>query len=259
MSEAQQYYYALLAQGYTPEQANGYMQLKYPGYSPTVPMAAAPQTMPPQTSMPMGGMMQNPQMGMSMGAPMGGKMQNPQMSMPMRGMIPRSSRSSPGVLNWIALGLTLAAITMLFISMFTNSWMTGEDDGYSITFGLYEFDTEFKGTDSVSYDDCNDEECSDMDSAGLTGLIFLWISVGVSICALVLMCLNIFNIFNSKIGMIACFVSGGLAITGAIIWLIMFPELDGLDDLNLGPGISFYLAIIAGVCSIGSGVCEATS
>ena len=57
--------------------------------------------------------------------------------------------------------------------------------------------------------------------------------------------------------MIACFVSGGLAIAGAIIWLVMFPDLDW--DLDLGPGISFYLAIIAGVCSVGSGVCEIIS
>ena len=70
MSEAQQYYYALLAQGYTPEQANGYMQQKYPGYSLTLPMATAPQTKPPQPAMPMGGIMQTPQMGMPMESPM---------------------------------------------------------------------------------------------------------------------------------------------------------------------------------------------
>jgi len=59
--------------------------------------------------------------------------------------------------------------------------------------------------------------------------------------------------------MIACFVSGGLAITGAIIWLLMFPEVGELDKFNLGAGIAFYMAIIAGVCSVGAGVCDLMS
>ena len=81
-------------------------------------------------------------------------------------------------------------------------------------------------------------------SAGTTGLIFLWTAIGMAICSLVLMCLNNFNVFHSKFGMIVCFVSGAVAMTGATIWLIMFPTIDGLDEANLSPGISWYLAII---------------
>ena len=36
-----------------------------------------------------------------------------------------------------------------------------------------------------------------------------------------------------KFGMIVCFVSGAVAMTGATIWLIMFPTIDGLDEANL--------------------------
>ena len=43
-------------------------------------------------------------------------------------MMPASSGDAPGVLNWVALGLTAVAIPMVFIAMFSNSWMTGEDD-----------------------------------------------------------------------------------------------------------------------------------
>jgi len=231
MSGAQEYYDSLMAQGYTPEQAKGFTQQHFPGFSP----AAMPAPMPA-----------SPQMGMPMGAPMGGMISAP--------------GDRPGVLNWVALGLTAVAITMVFIAMFSNSWMTGEEDDYTLSFGLSELEAEYDGdTDTEEYSDCDDEndECQDVASAGTTGQIFLWIAVSVAIGSLILMCLNNFNVYNSKFGMIACFVSGGLAIAGAIIWLVMFPELDW--DFDLGPGMAFYLAIIAGVCSFGSGVCEIIS
>ena len=92
----------------------------------------------------------------------------------------------------------------------------------------------------------DDDDCADVGAAGTTGLISLWIAVAAAIGSLVLMCLNNFNLYNSKFGMIACFVSGVLAIAGAIIWLIMFPDIEQLDDFDLGPGMAFYMAIIGG-------------
>ena len=108
MSSAQEYYDSLMAQGYTPEQAKGFTQQHFPGFSPTAPIVILPQTLMPQ-------------MGVETGVPLGGTM----------------SVQSPSVLNWVAL-LTLAA--MVFIAMFTNSWMIGEEDEYWINFGLSEFD-----------------------------------------------------------------------------------------------------------------------
>ena len=233
MSGAQEYYDSLINQGYTPEQAKGFTQQHFPSFSPA---AAMPAPMPA-----------TPQMGMPMGAPIGG-------------MMPAQGERS-GVLNWVALGLTAAAIALVFIAMFSNSWMTGEEEDFVVYFGLSELeggnDDSDLETEKYSVCDGDNDECQDVASAGTTAQIFLWIAVSVAIGSLVLMCLNNFNVYNSKFGMIACFVSGGLAIAGAIIWLVMFPDLDW--DMDLGPGISFYLAIIGGVCSVGSGVCELMS
>ena len=238
MSGAQEYYDSLMAQGYTPEQAKGFTQQHFPGFSPAAAMPA-PMPVPMPAS---------PQMGMPMGAPMGGMMPAP--------------GGRPGVLNWVALGLTAAAIAMVFIAMFSNSWMTGEEEDFVVYFGLSELEggNDDSDLETEKYSVCDDDndECQDVASAGTTAQIFLWIAVSVAIGSLVLMCLNNFNVYNSKFGMIACFVSGGLAIAGAFIWLVMFPDLDW-DYIDLSPGISFYLAIIAGACSVGSGVCEIIS
>ena len=82
MSGAQEYYDSLMAQGYTPEQAIGFTQQHFPGFSPAAampapmpaPMPAAPQPM----VVPMAAA---PQMDMPMGEPMGGMMPAPQMAM----------------------------------------------------------------------------------------------------------------------------------------------------------------------------------
>ena len=36
----------------------------------------------------------------------------------------------------------------------------------------------------------------------------------------------------------------------------MFPEIDELDDFDLGPGLSFYLAMIGGLLAIAVGIIE---
>lgn len=255
MSEAQQYYYALLAQGYTPEQANGYMQQKYPGYSLTVPMATAPQTKPPQPAIPMGGIMQTPQMGMPMESPM-------------NEMIPASG-NRPSLLNWVALSLVVVSVAMLLIAMFDYSWMVAQeswiieeelDNNPEYYFGLSEFIIDSgEGQQGIDYDgwNCNENECSDLESAGSTAMIIFWIAIVLAINALIIMCLNNFSEFETKFGTVACFASGNLVIFGTIIWLIMFPSIGELEPMYVG--MSFYMAIIAGVCCVGAGVCEIIS
>ena len=210
MSGAQEYYDGLIAQGYTPEQATGFTQQHFPGFSPAAPQVApldqfqvdqsqvqavaqqhgvdpnqlaqtarhfdanqdgilqqselqatAQQmvsTAVPAAPQPMAAPMAAAPMGQPMAAPM---------EAPMGGMMPASSGDAPGVLNWVALGLTAVAITMVLIAMFSNSWMTGEDDDYAIYFGLSEYETDLDGdTDSETYDDCDADECPDMDAAG---------------------------------------------------------------------------------------------
>ena len=236
MTSAQEYYDGLIAQGYDLEQAKIFTQQHFAGFSPAAPMSTAPIPAEPMVAAPM------------VAATMG---------------VMPASGNRPGVLNWVALGLTAAAITLIFIAMFSNSWMTGENNDISFSYGFSEWEVEFGDdvtrTYELSGDGCKDEECDDISAAGTTGLIFLWIAVVVAIGSLVLIGLNSFGVYQSKFGMISAFVSGGLAITGAIIWLIMFPEMDFLDDYDLGPGIAFYLAMIGGVLGIGAGACEIKS
>ena len=121
MSGAQEYYDSLMAQGYTPEQAKGFTQQHFPGFSPAAampapmpaPMPAAPQPM----VVPMAGA---PQMGMPMGAPMGGMMPAPQMAMQ-----PSSGSSPIGYIAVVCVVITLALSTW---GVLGGSWLVPDDD-----------------------------------------------------------------------------------------------------------------------------------
>ena len=121
MSGAQEYYDSLMAQGYTPEQAKGFTQQHFPGFSPAAampapmpaPMPAAPQPM----VVPMAAA---PQMGMPMGAPMGGMMPAPQMAMQ-----PSSGSSPIGYIAVVCVVITLALSTW---GVLGGSWLVADDD-----------------------------------------------------------------------------------------------------------------------------------
>ena len=181
--------------------------------------------------------------------------------MPVRRTFSEMKNSDQGNLDLISLGLVLGAVLVLFVSMFTTSWMTGSEDDASFGFGLYGVEysfEEFTFTGDYSDPDAG-EEVGDAMSAGTTGAIFLWIAALVAIASLVLMCLNNIGVYTSKFGMIAAFASGGLAIFGSIIWLIMFSTPSFFGEVDLSPGISFYLAIIGGLSCIGAGACDLMS
>ena len=181
--------------------------------------------------------------------------------MPVRRIFSELKGSNQGNLDFIALGLVLGAVLVLFVSMFTTSWMTASEDDTSFGFGLYGVeisDEDFTFTGDYS-DPGAEEEVGDASSAGTTGAIFLWVAIIAAIASLAFMCLNNIGVYTSKYGMIAAFASGGLAILGAIIWLIMFSAPSFFEDLDLSPGLSFYLAIIGGLACVGSGVCDLMS
>ena len=181
--------------------------------------------------------------------------------MPVRRIFNEIKNPDQGNLDLISLGLVLGAVLVLFVSMFTTSWMTGSEEGWSYDFGLYgvEYSSEeFTFTGDYS-DPGAEEEVGDASSAGTTGAIFLWIAALVAIASLVLTCLNNIGVYTSKYGMIAAFASGGLAIFGSIIWLIMFSTPSFFEEGFLSPGISFYLAIIGGLSCIGAGACDLMS
>jgi len=181
--------------------------------------------------------------------------------LPVRRIFSELKSPDQGNLDFIALGLLFGAILILFVSMFTTSWMTASEDDTNFGFGLYGVEFSFEEiTFTGDYSDPGaEDEVGDASSAGTTGAIFLWIAVLVAIASLVIMCLNNIGVYTSKYGMIAAFASGGLAILGAIIWLVMFSAPPFFEDLDLSPGLSFYLAIIGGLSCIGSGVCELIS
>ena len=99
MSGAQEYYDGLVAQGYGLEQAKSFTQQHFPGFSPSAPMPAPPITSVPTVTIVL---------------------------------------KAPSTLNRVAMGLTAVAITLIFIAMFSNSWMTGEDNDVTISFGFSE-------------------------------------------------------------------------------------------------------------------------
>ena len=161
-------------------------------------------------------------------------------------------------LNLAALGLTVIALIMLLVSVNSNSWMTAYDDGEDYLFGLSEYgESERYRSYFESYDgdECTFDECNEASSAGTVGMIFLWVAILAITGSLVLLCLNNFGVYESNFAMISAFSGGGLAICGAIVWVIMFPEIKGLEDEGLGLGSSFYFTLIGGIFSIGSGFC----
>jgi len=165
-------------------------------------------------------------------------------------------------LNLASLGLTVIALIMLLVSVNSNSWMTAYDDGEDYLFGLSEYGESERYQsyfESYDVDECtylyHFDECNEASSAGTVGLIFLWLGVLAIMGSLVLLCLNNFGVYESNYAMISAFSGGGLAICGAIVWVIMFPEIKGLEDEGLGLGSSFYFTLIGGIFSIGSGYC----
>jgi len=102
------------------------------------------------------------------------------------------------------------------------------------------------------------QECLDLNSAGNTGGLVIWLgALGALAGTLMLVMNQIGKALPSnaeRYGKLTSWVSGGLIILGAIIWMIMKPTDSGLDDYNTG--FSFYLAIIAGVLAITAGLLD---
>ena len=102
------------------------------------------------------------------------------------------------------------------------------------------------------------QECLDLNSAGNTGGLVIWLgALGALAGTLMLVMNQIGKVLPSnaeRYGKLTSWVSGGLIILGAIIWMIMKPTDSGLDDYNTG--FSFYLAMIAGILAITAGVLD---
>ena len=144
--------------------------------------------------------------------------------------------------------------------------MTLDEDGVEINYGLLEFEGSltFDGETSSSTaeysDGCevtkdvggdSDEVCG-LATAGTIGTIGLWVGIVMAGLFAAMMILPMAGI-DAMDGMpdiaqkIVSWGAGGMMLLGAIGWLILKPEIDD-DAISLG--MSFFMAIIAGVLGL---------
>ena len=226
MSDAESYFSQLTAQGYSPEKAKEYTSLYFPNSE-----LSSKSRLDAQTDTP----------------------------------VEENSSTRPPNEFYVTVLISITSIILIFVSMYSNSWMTGidSDDNYELNFGLSEiawdeFGVE-SGTDPYSVFD-GDEEFAEAEKAGTTAVVFLWLGVIAAIASLSLFVLRTLGIYESKYSELAAFTSGGLILIGIVSWLVMFPKselMDEIDEVDLGLGIAFYLALIGGLAIIVSGLFQA--
>ena len=102
------------------------------------------------------------------------------------------------------------------------------------------------------------QECLEINTAGNTGGLVIWLGAfGALLGGLMLVMSQIGKTLpanTERFGKLTSWISGGLIILGAVIWLIMKPTDGGL--VEYGSGFSFYLAIIAGILAVTAGVLD---
>ena len=100
------------------------------------------------------------------------------------------------------------------------------------------------------------ETCLKNDSAGgITGLI-LWIGILGILASNVMLVMSMVGQTlpggAENYGRISSWISGGLVLFAAILWMIM---KNNMDD-TLGTGVAFYLTFFAGFFAVGAGVLD---
>ena len=109
--------------------------------------------------------------------------------------------------------------------------------------------------DNSTDDDKDDvESCKDIESAGSTGGMILWVAAIAGLGAAVLIIFNTFGIGalpvdTQKFGFIAGVAAGALAGLAVLIWYIMLPS-----DGDMDAGMNVWLTITGAITGIGSGV-----
>ena len=113
------------------------------------------------------------------------------------------------------------------------------------------------GDDTIRADASEGREtCLKNDSAGgITGII-LWIGILGILASTVMLVMSMLGKTLpggvENYGRMSSWVSGGLILFATILWMIM---KDNMDD-NLNTGMSFYLALFAGLFAVGAGVLD---
>ena len=329
MTDGQTYYDGLIAQGYPAEQALGYTQQYYPGFTPA---ASAPAPIPapaPVQAQPVVQPQAIPQpqpMAQTMAQPMAQTipMQQPMMNTTPVGMAPMGMApvgiapigEKKPIMAWAAVSCIVLALILTCAGQFGNSWLVqSEDDVESgaaqISIGLssmvadcagvtqedeciafsyiilaedmtkaagetpptdpkvkgeienycentYSLTISFAGDNTELRNDAGEvrENCLSNDSAGsLTGT-FLWLGIiGALVSAIMLTMTTIGKELPKNMqnyGRISSWVSGGVILLSAIIWMFMKYDFDG----EFGTGSSFYMVMFAGFLAVGAGVLD---
>ena len=231
MSDAKTYYQALIARGYSEEESEAYTRIHFPDE------------------------------GESSGR---GGISTIDVNL---GLNHSNNTSSQFLLSVL---LSITAIVLISISIFSNSWMTGveSDDYYGFDFGLTEFYSYEIGVErdsgGGSYSDFENWGGEEQNAgsrayfAGLVGLSCLILGILAAILNLFLFVSGSLGIYYSDNLRRYRFYSSGLVFLGVVIWLVLFPTSDmvELTEINLDLGIGFYLALMGGVAGFLSGIMQ---
>ena len=285
MTDGQSYYDGLIQQGYPTDQALSYTQQYYPGFTP---MAATPMPMPiPQPVQPM--MNTAPIAVAPMGEPkpimtwaavgciavallltimgqFGNSWQvssdDDSISLGLRDIVIDCSEQQ-NESSCISQSYTLVAEDMEKAAGETppsDPLVKGDIENYcENSYEIMLVVATATNDDSLRTEaGDNREMCLKNDSAGgITGLM-LWIGILGILASTVMLVMSMLGKTLPKgaenYGRISSWVSGGLILLSAILWMVMKNNME--DSLNLNTGMAFYLTLFAGFFAVGAGVLD---
>ena len=167
-------------------------------------------------------------------------------------------------------GMVMAAMVVLslvlgLLAVLGSSWMTASEEGMDANYSLTEVEVEatVEGaamTLEMDYgeacDESEEDEPCELATAGTIGTIGLWVGIAMAGLFALMMILPMAGI-DAMDGIpdvaqkLISLGAGGMMLLGAIGWLIMKPDM---DDDAIGLGMSFFMAIIAGVLGLAASV-----
>ena len=320
MTGGQTYYDGLIAQGYPADQALGYTQQYYPGFTPA---AAAQESMPlpaPIPSQPLKQPQATPQpqvmlQPMAQAIPVQQQIVYPALGGVAPVAVAPIAQKKP-ILTWVAIGCITIAVLLALVGQFGNSWQVQNDESIEngagqVSLGLsnmkvdctgvaqeqsciqlayvlladdmdnaasesppsdsivkgpvenycentYSLTISLAGDNQELRNQAGDdrENCLSNDAAGGVTGITVWIAMlGLLSSAVMLTVSSIGKELPAsaqRYGRTSSFIGGGLAILGAVIWLLMKYDFDG----NFDNGSSFYFILFAGILAIVAGILD---
>lgn len=163
-------------------------------------------------------------------------------------------------------GMFMLSILLGILAVTGMSWLTVDEEGVKANFGLNEGELTMdlygvKTTLELDWrDSCGDGKDMDLGfdtceeaAAGITGAIGLWFGIILAAIASVMLILSLAGI-SAMEGMpdivqkIISWGAGGMMLCGIIGWMVMVPKLDS----EMGYGMSFFMAIFAGLLALGT-------